>query len=165
MVARIMVTLLLAGPALSGCYSPGGNIFHVAGSAMTYYSTQLMPATVTLVDTRTEEAFFSVEIPPGKQLTLDFVRDDGDDPVKTPDLMRYEIFKLGTSTGSLKNSLTVPNAACRRLDVDYRAAPEAVPVPHEQALRLDTEANRPSWWTPLGGERPEADRTKSAYDD
>ena len=69
----------------------------------------------------------------GKQLTLDFKTGDGDDPVATPDLMRYEIFPIGTSIGRLRNSLTVPNQYSRRIDVDYRAGPETAPPPLDRA--------------------------------
>jgi hypothetical protein len=127
-------------------------MFQRSGGALTYYSTEPLPMTITLVDTRSEEPVFAMEIPVGKQLTLQFREDKGDDPVGTPDLMVYEVFPRGTKGGKLRNALTVPNRYCRRIDVTYRAAPEAAPVPPDQAIRADQE--RPAWWTPEGGPLP-----------
>jgi hypothetical protein len=116
------------------------------------------------VDTRTEEPFFTIEIPPGKQLTVDFQEGKGDDPVLTPDLMVYQIFDLGTSMGKLRNSVTVPHSYNRRIDVDYRPGPEAAPPSPDKPLRTDELADRPDWWTPEGGPRPK-DEAKTLYDD
>ena len=98
----------------------------------------------------------------GKQLTLDFQEGEGDDPDRTPDLMVYQIFDLGTSIGKLRNSVTVPSSYCRRIDVDYRPPEERPPSP-DQPLRADELADRPDWWTPEGGPRPE-DRSRDLYD-
>jgi hypothetical protein len=163
MLARGLILSVAAALITAGCYSPSGGLVKRIGAANTYYSTESMPATVTIVDTRTEEPFFTIEIPVGKQLTLDFKEGDGDDPVLTPDLMVYQIFDLGTSIGRLRNSVTVPNAYSRRIDVDYRVAPEEAAPPPDQAIRTDQLADRPDWWTPEGGPRPE-DRSKTLYD-
>jgi hypothetical protein len=164
MLARSLLLSLAVTLILAGCYSPSGGLVKRRGAANTYWSTESQPATVTIVDTRTEEPFFTIEIPVGKQLTLKFDEGEGDDPVLTPDLMRYQIFDLGTSIGKLRNSVTVPNAFSRRIDVDYRAAPEKAAPPPEEALRADELADRPDWWTPEGGPRPE-NKAKTLYDD
>ena len=85
--------------------------------------------TITLVDTRTHEPFFTMEVPVGKQLVVDFKEGEGDDPTLTPDLMRWEVFPLGKKTGTLNNAISVPNQWSRRFDVDYRPAPEYPPKP------------------------------------
>ena len=105
------ITALLILP-LAACqiYKPGGNAwFEGPTSAMTFYSTEDSPKTVTLVDIRSGERVFIMEIPAGKQLVLDFVGDNGDDPVNTPDLMKWEVFPIGTGYGALSNAMTVPN--------------------------------------------------------
>jgi hypothetical protein len=163
MVARSLILNVAAALILAGCYSPSGGLIKRRGAANTYYSTQSQPATVTIVDTRTKEPFFTIEIPVGKQLTLNFEEGKGDDPALTPDLMVYQIFDLGTSIGKLRNSVTVPNSYCRRIDVDYRPAPEEVPPGPDKPLRADELADRPDWWTPEGGPRPE-DKAKTLYD-
>jgi hypothetical protein len=163
MLARRLIVSVAAGLVLAGCYSPSGGLVKRVGAANTYYSTQDRPTTLSIVDSRTGEPFFTLEIPVGKQLTLEFQEGEGDDPVLTPDLMIYDIFPLGTSIGKLRNSVTVPNAYSRRIDVDYRPAPEQAPEP-ERPLRTDDLADRPDWWTPEGGPRPE-DKSKSLYDE
>ena len=115
-----MVTILLAG-----CYNPRGAFYAHVGQAATYWSTESLPATITIVDTRTGEPFFTVEIPVGKQLVIDFKE--------------------------LRNGITVPDSFSRRIDVSYRAAPEYADTP-DDPLRVDE--NRPDWWTPRGGPMP-----------
>lgn len=155
-------TALLA--FLGGCFTPGGGLMPYTGGATTYYSPQNRPKTITIVDTRTGEMIFSLAIPAGQQLTLDFLPDDGDDPVERPDLMRYQIWPIGTTTGRLTNAMSVPNAACRRIDVTFRPGPEYATAPPERHLRSDRPADRPDWWSPKGGPVPD-ESPVDAYDD
>lgn len=132
------LTMLLASAiALAACHSPGGGWYPYSGGSNTYYSYENQPKTVILIDTRTGEEFFSMDIPAGKQLTFDFVTDEGDDPVYRPDLMRWEVWDMFTYTGQLKNTLSVPNAACRRVDVFLRGGPEYKPAEPGSELRTD----------------------------
>jgi hypothetical protein len=161
MKARLFRLAGLGLLAVAGCHNPQGGIMPYTGGTSTYYSTETYPCTVTLVDTRTGETFFTLEIPVGKQLTLDFKKGEGDDPVNTPDLMRYEVWPIGTSVGTLRNALTVPDQWSRRIDVNYRRAPEYAPRPPEEELRIDSM--RPDWWSPLGGSMP-ANPATTLYD-
>ena len=95
-----MVTILLAG-----CYNPRGAFYAHVGQAATYWSTESLPATITIIDTRTGEPFFTVDIPVGKQLVLDFQDGEGDDNVLTPDLMRHDVMPLGQPTGPLRTAI------------------------------------------------------------
>ena len=88
----------------------------------------------------------------GKQLVVDFETGNGDDLVETPDLMRWEIFDIGTGWGALNNAMTVPNRWSRRLDVAIRPASEYAPRVEDQAMRVDELGEQPDWWTPEGGE-------------
>ena len=162
MAARFFLLGGAAVLAAAGCYTPEGGLMPYTGGPSTYYSTEQYPCTVTLVDTRTGEPFFTLEIPVGKQLSLDFKAGEGDDPVNTPDLMRYEVWPIGTSTGTLRNALTVPDQWSRRIDVDYRRGPEYVPKPAEEQLRIDSQ--HPGWWSPEGGSMP-ANPAMTIYDD
>jgi hypothetical protein len=163
MFARSLMLGVAAALVLAGCYSPSGGFIKRKKAAATYYSTPAYPATVTIVDTRTEEPFFTVEIPPGQELVIDFQEGKGDDDTLTPDLMIYELFELGTSTGRLRNSVTVPDSFSRRIDVEYREGPEAEPQSPDRPPRSDELADRPDWWTPEGGEKPD-DRSTTLYD-
>ena len=141
-----VVTILLAG-----CYNPRGAFYSHVGQAATYWSTESLPATITIIDTRTSEPFFTVEIPVGKQLVLDFQDGEGDDDLLTPDLMRYDVMPLGQTTGTLRNGITVPDRFSRRIDVTYRPAPEYADAPDEQDV---VDEDKPDWWTPKGGPMP-----------
>lgn len=140
---------------MSGCHSPAGGMFPNPSGTMTYVSTETRQMTISVVDVRTDEEVFVMHVPPGKQLTMDFRRDGGDDPVVTPDLMRWELFDAGRRTGRLHNALTVPNAASRRIDVFVNQGIKWQAAPPEQRLRTDELAERPDWWTPQGGKLPQ----------
>lgn len=151
-------TLLPLGAAalamlVVGCHSPSGGAFPRSTGSTTYYSTETMQKTITMVDVRSGDVFFQIDVPPGKQLTLDFQPGKGDDSVYTPDLMRYQIFDLGSQFGRLRNAMSVPNAASRRIDVSLHRMIEYAEAPPDRALRVD-EDPRPDWWSPRGGELP-----------
>lgn len=152
-VRNVLVAALLP-LAFAGCYSPGGGLFKRSGGGYTYISTEMRPVTITVVDTRTEQPFYKLEIPPGKQLTMNFLEGKGDDPVLRPDRMVYSIFDAGKSTGRLTNQLTCPPAACRRIDYTIRPAPEYRDEPPEFIDRVDGYGGKPPWWTPAGGPLP-----------
>lgn len=149
----------------SGCYRPGGALMPYTGAPQTYYSTETRPKTVRIVDVRTNDVVFSMDIPVGKQLTMDFEDGAGDDPVYTPDTLRYEVFDLGTKTGKLRSQMSVPNANCRRVDITLRPAPEYAKGDPERPLRTDELADRPDWWTPKGGKLPDDLDGLTIYDD
>lgn len=162
-VLTLSAMFALCALPLAGCYSPGGGMFSSMGGPQTFRSTESLQKTVTLIDLRSGETVFSIDVPPGKQLTFDFSRGEGDDPVYTPDLMRYEIQDAGTSFGKLSNAMTVPNAASRRVEVSVRQTVEYAATPEQRALRTDEMRDRPAWWTPKGGPLPE-DTTLGMYD-
>jgi hypothetical protein len=124
---------------MSACHSPGGGWYPYSGGTNTYYSYENQPKSVVLVDTRSGEEFFTMDIPAGKQLTFDFVTGGGDDPVNRPDLMRWEVWDMFTYTGQLTNSLSVPNAASRRVDVHFREGPEYKQPEPGNELRTDQQ--------------------------
>ena len=157
-----LATALATVAAVGGCYAPGGNLFSASDSAVTYYSTETEQKTVTLLDMRTDEPFFVQVIPPGFQLTMQFYEGGGEDPVLTPDRMMYGILKLGTQGGKLPNQLTVPPSFARRIDISVTQDVDYRPTPPEQRLRTDQLEDRPAYWTPQGGARPDNDRL---YDD
>jgi len=140
--------------SLGACHSPRGGIMPSAGGSATYYSTEMRQASVVVIDVRTDEELFVMDIPVGKQLTMSFRSGAGDDPVMRPDLMRWELFDLGTRTGRLHHALTVPNAASRRVDVYFTQGPDYAEAPPEERLRIDEANGRPDWWTPQGGPMP-----------
>jgi len=157
-MSRTTIALAASGIALvsvlSGCFGPRGAVVPYSGDGYTYISTEMRPVTVTLIDTRTDEVFFKMEVPVGKQLTLNFLEGKGDDPVERPDRMIYAIFDAGKTTGRLTNQMTCPPAACRRIDYTLRSMPEWREEPPEYGDRIDAVKGKPAWWTPQGGELP-----------
>jgi len=151
--------------ATAGCYRPQGQLMNASGAASTYWSTETAPKTVRLRDLRSDEIVFTMDIPVGKQLVLDFVEGKGDDEVYTPDLMRYEVMDLGNTTGKLKSAMSVPNFSSRRIEVDIRTGTEYAAESPNRSLRVDELADRPDWWTPKGGELPEDRKGLTNYDD
>jgi len=159
-VAALAVTVLL-----SGCYYPGGGLFSSTGGPQTYLSTEALQKSVTMLDLRTGEVFFSIDIPPGKQLVIDFERGKGDDPVYTPDLLMYDVFDAGTKTGSLGNSMTVPPAAARRIEMNVVQAPAFRPGDDGATASPGEISSAPAWWTPEGGPIDRDHGGVGVYDD
>ena len=159
--------LLSIATTLMSCqmYKPGGNAyFNGPNSAATWQSTEEFPKTVTLIDTRSGERFFVMEIPVGKKLVIDFVADSGDNTVLTPDLMMWEVFSSDVGYGPLSNSMTVPNGWSRRIDVTLRESSEYANPLSDRPLRVDEVNDQPDWWTAEGGEMNSSDPT-NGYDD
>ncbi len=163
--ARGLTLVLLTGWIFTGCHSAKGGAMPYTGGTQTYISTQNSPKTVTVVDTRTEDIIWQLAIPPGKQLTFDFDEGGGDDPARTPDLMRWQVWDSGIVFGRLRNSMTIPQINVLRIDVEIRPAPEYIMSSGEQALRVDEPGDRPAWWSPEGGPMPEDPKGLYNYDD
>lgn len=154
----VVVVLLLAG-----CYSPDGGLAPTTSRGWTYISTPMQPVSVAVVDTRTQEAFFAMDVPPGKQLTFNIIEGGGDDPVYTPNRLVYSVWEAGTQIGTLDNQLTAPPMSCCRIDVSFRQAPEWPEQDPEVRLRTDQMADRPPYFTPAGGALPNAN-DRHVYD-
>lgn len=144
----------------SGCYSPGGGLFATSTAPFVYVSTEMRPLTISMVDTRTEQPFFVQIVPPGQQLTIQFLTGGGDDPVQRPDRLLYEVQPAGTSGGALTNQVTVPPAASRRIDVEIAGEPQYREVPINERYRVDDPGTRPDYWSPQGGPRPSSGTTR-----
>ena len=132
--AAILATLATATLAsATGCGMAYKTWYHESGSGAaidqyTYVSRTWEPKTITLMDVRTNEAVWTVDVPVGSQLTLRFYEDKDPANPDTPDLMRWQIQEEGTKFGNLRNTTLVPAAEHRRLDVELRAVPEDPPA-------------------------------------
>lgn len=151
---------------MGGCHATnnGGGLASYSGGPQSIASTEKIQKSVRMIDLRSGEVFFAIDIPPGKKLTYDFDSGDGDHAVYTPDIMRYEVKDADDQFGKLGNAMTVPNAASRRVDVFVTQSVQyANQSPASTALRTDTPADRPDWWTPRGGALPDY-RENQIYD-
>lgn len=116
---------ILASLALSaGCYYEGGPLRSI--DRFTYVSTSWQPKTVTLIDTRTGESMWSVDIPVGQQLVIDFNSStrEADNTQWLPDDAQWDLMPDNRRHGTLHNKMKVPPRQARRLDVSLRPVPE-----------------------------------------
>ncbi|MDX2116710.1 MAG: hypothetical protein SFY96_00845 [Planctomycetota bacterium] len=113
---------------LAGCntYKPGGAL--QSHDTFTYYSEAHLPVTITVVDSRTQEAIFVNEVPVGKQLVIRFYDKMFPENQVRPAGMRWEVMPLGERGGELDSVMAVPGRDARRVDVTYRKAPEYPPA-------------------------------------
>ena len=133
----LAASLALGCLTLSGCYAPDGAMMNYTGQAMTYESNEWQQKTITLVDVRTETPVFSMTVPPGKWLIIQFDKNGGHDPHFAPDLMRYDVKPMGSRTGRLSSSVSVPDAASRRIDVDVTQVRAYEPTEPARVKRSD----------------------------
>lgn len=156
-------TTALAAAALltlTGCYSIGG--MPASRDKFQYESHPLQPATVTVVDTRTGESVWSMDVPVGQKLALRFY-DDREPRDATPTrtaMMRWQVFDLDEGTGTLNNIVAVPWTSARKINYEIRKGPE---------YPTDTRATaRPSPTTttvsPAGSGSSNGDSTPPARD-
>jgi len=155
---------LIAGLAMAGCHSPKGGLMPSADGSQTFVSYENRQVRVTMVDLRDGEPFFAMDVPAGQQLTYQIHPGEGNDPVLTPDLMRYMVWPAGTNTGRLRNALAVPPRAAIRVDVDYLSGVEYRPAPPEERYRIDKVQEQPAWWSPAGGPVPDENQASSNYE-
>ncbi|MCK4874199.1 MAG: hypothetical protein KAS72_15865 [Phycisphaerales bacterium] len=124
--------LAAIGLAIAGCASPymsGGS--YKSADTFTYVSTPYAPKTITVLDTRTGDEIWSVDIPVGSQLTMQFVPGKGEDTVYLQDLMRYHISDEHRHFGPLASSVSVPDQHSRRVVMTLRPVPEFAPTAEE----------------------------------
>jgi len=130
--AALALPALLAVAALSACSGPGYAYrnYHDEGGTgtsddkMVYVSRAFDAKTITVIDTRTGEALWTMDVPVGRKLVIDFEEGKAGDTPDRPDLMRWELMDDSDLYGGLDNAMPVPVADCRRIDVSLRAVPE-----------------------------------------
>lgn len=124
--------------ALAGCQAfatqkQGGRMASL--DQHTYVSEAFLPKTVRLVDVRTQEELWSVDVPVDRKLVVRFYTDKSKDNPEMPDIMRWEITS-GDNWGTLlDNQMPVPAKDARRLEWELRTGPEY--VPEENGAPLD----------------------------
>lgn len=124
----LALSTAVMGSLMGGCWTPGGNQY--SNDSYTYFSTTYMPQTVTVIDTRTDQPVFSVDIPVGKELVMKFHEGsgtklaNGEPSSLYPDLLKWDIWPLGREFGNPTQSLDVPPYHARRVDVTLRDTPE-----------------------------------------
>lgn len=137
-MASVVVSAALL--SLAGCYTSSGL------GDNTYLSTPDSPKTISLVDTRTGQTLWTVDVPVNRQLVLRFYENRPGNDRNRPDAMRWEIKEIGRSGGELSNLMPVPDKFSRRIDMTLRPIGE-YPVGGEPLL------GSPTTGTPTPGTR------------
>ena len=116
-----VTTVLAAVAAMPACYYPGGPLY--SADRYTYESTSWSPKTVTMIDTRSGEAVWAVDVPVDTQVVIAFSEGTGPNPLN-PDEIVWQLMRQGKRFGVLESRQPAPPSASRRLDLSIRAAPE-----------------------------------------
>jgi len=117
MKRAIFGAAVLTLAALSGCTTHESHRFQ---------SRPHVPQTVSLVDTATGETVWTYEIPVGQELTVEFRRSNSIAEEEGWDEMSWRVGRIGLSRTDPPNTMRVPPASHRRLDLYVRAGTEAV---------------------------------------
>ena len=127
--SQILGTVLLAGLALQvGCtFNEGGS--GIALDEYTYVSRPHTPKTVSVVDTRTEQVIFTMDVPVGQQLVMDFDDPDSREGEYLSGEMRWALMPAGYTNAQLRNRVNVPPPESRRIDMELREGPELATLP------------------------------------
>lgn len=120
-----VASLAVMVSTLAGCWTEGG--LGYSDDQFTYVSRPYQPWNVSLKDTRTGQEIWSVEVPVGKQLVIQFRPDKDKANTFTPDVMEWAIMDEGITSETLGNSLPVPPANSRILEPVLRPTPELPP--------------------------------------
>jgi len=118
--ALCTVAILTAG-TLGGCLSVAGR----SADRHTYESTTWSPKTISLIDTRTGETAWSVDVPVGQAIRVVFSEGTGPNEYR-PDELKWELAPIGRTILTPTNTQPCPPAYARRLDLSIRETPEAV---------------------------------------
>ncbi len=154
--ARFMIAVRLAllslpvVAGLGGCSGEGGAYY--SDDSYTFVSRAWEPKTVTLIDTRTGESLWSVDVPVGKELRMGFSKGTGPNEYK-PDEVTWEMRENGRRFGSRDNRMPCPPRDARRVDMTLRPKPEmpGTPVPgspFRSAEGEGTTTKAPQGYTP-----------------
>lgn len=119
--AAIWAALLTLG---AGCHREGPYP-GVSMDQFTYVSRTWEPKTITVMDTRTNEPVWTVDIPVGQQLVVGFSTGTGPNEY-VPDEIVWGLMPAGRMSGPRKNRMPCPPSYARRLDMAIRPTPEPV---------------------------------------
>lgn len=163
---RVVGLALIAMASLGGCISADNALgLQSSGRPETYLSTPGVPQSIAVVDTRTGETVWAMDIPVGQQLTLHF-RDVGKRSNELGyDEMEWQLNAIGSPSRTLSNAMRVPPAYARRIDGSVRQ-PEFGPVVSD-ASRPQPAAPAPSaptsmpWQAPPTIDLPDAESPAS----
>ena len=141
-IHRTFCGLCVAGALFAsacGPTSPYRPFYDEGGSGasideFTYVSTAHAPKTISIVDTRTDEVVFALDIPVGQQLVVNFDDKSANRDKYMSGTMRWGVMKAGNRFGNKRNRLDVPPAQSRRIDMVIREGPEVSTPPAVETM-------------------------------
>lgn len=117
---------IVTASTLCGCM--GGNTYSGrSADRYRYESTTYSPKTISLLDTRTGETAWSVDVPVGQAIQISFSKGTGPNEYR-PDEIRWEMAPIDRYIVSPTNSQPCPPSYSRLIVMTERAKPEAVGV-------------------------------------
>jgi len=129
-----LVACTIAAAWLGGCstnFLPRGSGY--SGDADTYESTTWSPKTVELVDVRTDQVIWSIDIPVGQKLSFVFKEDtSGDRDPHMPEVMSWVVQPINSHSWRGRQKMKVPDPTSRLVVMSLRDAPEQ--APREEAV-------------------------------
>jgi hypothetical protein len=115
--------MVLASTLLGGCSNLSGMGLSASYDDFVFTSDAMSPKTVSLVDIRTKQTVWSMEVPVGQQIKISFTA--GTDPkVYMPDTMRVTEGKANTNRREFLTRIPCPGPESRRLEWSLRSVPE-----------------------------------------
>lgn len=115
----------LAGCQAINTMKPGGRL--ASFDQHTYVSDTYSAKTVRLLDTRTGEEIWSMDVPVGQKLIIRFYAEKTKDNIHNPDVMRWDMIPATQLATLLDNSMPVPDRWTRRIEWELRGGPEYAP--------------------------------------
>jgi hypothetical protein len=103
---------------------------HMSLDRYGYVSTPWQPKTVSVIDTVSGETVWSVDVPVGQRLAMQFRENrrgstgEAVDPSR-PDVLQWELMPASREHGELHNQIAVPASHTRRVEMKLRPTPEA----------------------------------------
>lgn len=119
----VMIALTAGGLlATAGCGFKSHGPWWSGNARLTYDSTSIAPKTVSLIDTRTDETIWSVDVPINWKLVVRFNENENPNDLMS-DVMEWGVMPISQRRGSLDNSMPVPGRVSRRIDMAIRSTP------------------------------------------
>lgn len=138
---------LLALLTMTGCIkslvssTPGGNMRST--DSFTYISTPFEPLTVTLYDHRDNEPLWTVDVPIGQKVTIQFHTNRAKNgTTRRPDIMKWAIYDQTKRRATLENTMAVPGPDSRLLKVAVR---DGIEYPDEKLPPVQFEDPSREW--------------------
>lgn len=108
-----------------GCHWEGGPLW--SGQEFAYVSTTWSPKTVTVMDLRTGEAVWTVDVPVGQKVSFKFSEGTGPNEYNSDEIV-WEFMEMDDTFVARTQRSPCPPAHARRVDLTLRPAPETIDI-------------------------------------